>query len=130
VLRYIISATLIQILQLLHNALYLPIHDIDLYSICFINVRSSPIGWFKWRPSVCLHHVVVNVPECGMGHCVHLHADSVCYSEQGYELYLNLPYIYQAHLRPRHHYRINFKKFVHRENGSSMLLRSIGTFNY
>jgi len=63
-------------------AFYLPIHDIDLYTISFINVRASPIGWFKWRPSVCLYRVVVNVPECGRVHCVHLHSDSVTLNKE------------------------------------------------
>jgi len=75
--QQIISSTLIQILQLLHAALYLPTHDINLYCICYINVRASPIALFKRRPSVCLHHVVVNVPECGRVHCVHLHGGCV-----------------------------------------------------
>lgn len=34
---------------------------------------------------VSVHHTAVNVPECGMAHCVHMHGDSVCYSEEGSE---------------------------------------------
>ena len=75
--QQIISSTLIQILQLLHAALYLPIHDMDLYCITYINVRASPIALFKQQPSVSLHRVVVNVPECGRVHCVRLHGGCV-----------------------------------------------------
>jgi len=107
-------------------AFYLPIHDIDLYCAYFRYVRPSPKALFKRWPSVCLHHVVINVPECGRGHCVHLHGDSVCYSEQGNEQYLKFPYIYKSYLSSPHQYRINLKKFLHPEDGSSKLHRSIG----